>query len=134
MGCGTSLAKVSKVEIPTMINGKDEDNMTPSKRSSTKLSLQNESENEDVNNLKYYFDSIGLECEDIEHIFQLYSQISEPRNIESILQYFDESHNRFFAKFLGQIQTSTIDFKDFVILMYYYVSISNYYCKYFILY
>ncbi len=53
-------------------------------------SIQYNSENEDINNLKYYFDSIGLEFDDVQHMYKLYSQISEPRNIESILQYFDE--------------------------------------------
>jgi hypothetical protein len=129
MGCGSSKAK-----IPTMINDDREKSVTISKRApTTKFSHQNDYQINELDKFKYYFESLGVECEDVQDMYQLYNKISEPRNVESILQYFDESHNRFFAKFLGQIHTSTIDFKDFVILMYYYVSISNYYGKYFIL-
>jgi hypothetical protein len=78
-------------------------------------------------NCKYYFESIALECEDVGLIYKFYKNIPEPRNIEMILNQFNDSENKFFYKYLQQNNSIIINFKDFVILMYYFVTISNYY-------
>jgi hypothetical protein len=89
-------------------------------------------QDKEFESLKYYFESILLESDDVRHIYEFYKNIPEPQNIENILKHFDESQNVFFVKYLQQNKNSSviINFKDFVILMYHFITISNYYGMY----
>jgi hypothetical protein len=84
----------------------------------------------DLDTLKYYFEALGLEICDVQLIYELYSNIPEPRTTESVLLYINESENKFLIKYLKHIEYTCVNFKDFVILIYYFVTISSHYCKY----